>query len=117
MFSDNLKIQIVLKNKSSLLANANVCLETVFFGYITIKGFQVWRSRNFNERLQEKINIAPPTKYAYGKYIQQVFFETKDKWYELETKIYEAYLNERSKNGNGPRFDMYGEEIVEELPL
>lgn len=94
--NEDVKIKVFLKDKGKLLANANIAIETVKFGFVTIKGFQIWSSPKFNERLQEALNITPPTKQAYGRFYQQLFFEDKNKWFELEEKIYSAYLNIRN---------------------
>jgi len=40
-----------------------------------------------NDRLQEPINITPPSKNSFGKYQIQIFFETTEKWYEIEMLI------------------------------
>lgn len=95
----NKRITIILKeNKGNLLANAHISINTAEFGFVTIKGFQIWRSKNFNERLQEAINIQPPTKSSYGRPYKFVFFEDKKLWCELELIIYEEYIKARSKN-------------------
>lgn len=85
------EIKITLKNKGNLLANASVVIETEF-NKVTIKGFQIWRSTFTNGRLQEKINILPPSLMMYGKYIPFIYFEDKEKWYDLEMQIYSQYL-------------------------
>lgn len=87
----DIKIKITLKDKPNLLANATVSLNTTAFGFVTIKGFTIWKSKYFNERLQEAINIKPPAQFAFGKYYPQVFFESRDMWFDLEQKIYEAF--------------------------
>lgn len=98
--NEDVKIKVILKDKGKLLANANVAIETVKFGFVTIKGFQIWKSPRFNERLQEAINITPPTKPAYGHFITQLFFEDMNKWFELEEKIYGVYLSTRNDVSN-----------------
>ena len=87
-----LKITIILKEQENLIANAHVSIPTSVFGWISIKGFQIWHSSRLNERLQEKINITPPSRQIYGRYSQIVFFENKELWFKLESRIYEAYL-------------------------
>src|SRR3989344_8904358 len=99
MENEDVKITIILKKGSpKLLANATISIETVYFGFITIKGFQIWNSRIFNERLQEAINIVPPTIMPYGHPYTFVFFEKEQKWFDLETRIYEAFVKERNMN-------------------
>src|SRR3990167_6757902 len=93
----NVKIRIFIKDKGNLLANATVSLETVYFGWITIKDFQIWRSQNLNSRLQEYINIKPLQRNVWGKWLDRVFFEDTEKWYELEQRIYDAYFLARTK--------------------
>lgn len=96
--TENLKIKILPKNQSKLIANVNIAINTVEFGFITIKGFQIWKSNLMNERLQEKINIAPPSLRMYGRYISFVHVEDKKMWLELEHLIYSAYLRFSSVN-------------------
>ena len=69
MEMQDVKIKVYIKDKDNLIANANVSLNTVLFGFVTIKGFQLWKSTHFNERLSESINITPPTKQGYGRYL------------------------------------------------
>lgn len=90
MSDEHVKIQVLIKNKGQLLANATISFETVYFGLVTIKDFQIWRSQIFNSRLQDSINIKPPTGYSWTRVT--VFFEDKEKWSELELEIYNAYL-------------------------
>lgn len=98
--NENLKINIILKNKNNLLANATISIYTSDFGFITIKGFQIWKSKIYNERLRENINIQPTGKYAYGRNIELVFIEDRQKWYELEQEIYLAYADKTNLEAN-----------------
>lgn len=100
MEMQDVKIKVYIKDKGNLIANANISVNTILFGFITIKGFQIWKSPHFNERLQEAINIQPPSKLVFGKYIIQVYFENRDKWFELEQMIYDAFNSERRKNSS-----------------
>jgi len=95
MENENLKITIILKNNPKLFANANVAINTVDFGFITIKGFQIWKSSIFNERLQEHINITPPNRQFMGHTISLVFIENRTLWFDLEEKIYSAFCQKR----------------------
>lgn len=92
----DIKIKIILKDKPNLLANATVSLNTTAFGFVTIKGFTIWKSRHFNDRLQEAVNIKPPAQLAFGKYYPQVFFESRDKWFDIERQIYDAFNTSRT---------------------
>ena len=89
---ENVKISVFIKDKGNLLANATVSLETVAYGFVTIKDFQIWRSKNLNSRLQEYINIKPLQRNIWGRWIDRVFFEDTEKWYELEAEIYNKYF-------------------------
>jgi len=109
MKNEDVRITIILKNSSNnLLANATISIETTYFGFVTIKGFQIWRSRVFNERLQEAINVKPPTIMPYGRPYQFVFFEDKQKWFELESKIYDSFVKIRdiSKNDDSENINL-----------
>lgn len=89
---DDLRIKVLQKDNGNLIANVNISIKTETYGFITIKGFQIWKSPLLNTRIQEKINISPPSKPFYGHYVQQVFIENQDKWFALESRIYDAYL-------------------------
>lgn len=93
-------IKITIKNKGNVLANAHIMLDTIDFGLVTIKNFTVWKSPQFNDRLQEAINITPPQNKHGFKYVPIVFFETKDRWYELEQQIYDAFNAKRNRSNN-----------------
>ena len=82
---DNIKIEI--KNKGKLLANASVLMDTVEYGQINIKAFQIWRSDHLNTRLGQYINIKPPSQ----KYFLFVFFENEKSWIKLEKQVWESY--------------------------
>lgn len=94
----DVRITILLKEQPHLIANATVSLRTTIFGFVTIKGFQIWKSPRFNDRLQEAINITPPTKQIFGKYFHQVFFENPKEWIALESRIYDVFNKARSEN-------------------
>ncbi len=115
MENEDVKITIFLKDSPKLLANATVSMETIYFGFVTIKGFQIWNSRIFNERIQEAINIRPPTIIVYGHPYQFVFFENEQKWFELESKIYDAFVKAKSKSGNGATKELDLEEVSKEI--
>lgn len=84
---NNIKIEI--KNKGKLLANANVLLDTVEFGQINIKAFQIWQSNHLNTRLGSYINIKPPSQ----RYFLFIFFESEKGWIKLEKEIWRSYQN------------------------
>ena len=110
----DVKITIIVKNKGNLLANANISLNTFEFDFVTIKGLQIWKSSRFNERLSEMINIKPPSIPKYGRYIDLVFFENEQKWYELELMIYEAFNSECNKRSSKSE-DVNVDEIPDDL--
>lgn len=110
----DVKISIVLREQPKLIANATVSLRTSIFGFVTIKGFQIWKSPRFNERLQEAINITPPTRQMFGKYIDLVFFESGKGWIALESKIYDAFNKARNENSKKlPSENVNPEELVD----
>lgn len=91
--------RVKIKNIKSLLANCDVTFETIDFGLITIKGFQIWKSNYLHPFFQEEINITPPTVRSNGKYVPLVFFEGAVKWEEIRERIYSEYHKEISKAG------------------
>lgn len=95
---ENVKIKIVFpKKQMRLLANANISLNTIEYGFITIKGFQIWPSSQMNTRLQEEINITPPSRMLFGRYYPFVWIEDEKQWHELEGRIYDAYHKAKNK--------------------
>jgi predicted alpha/beta superfamily hydrolase len=50
-----------------------------------------------NERLQEKINVQPPSINMYGKYHPVIFFKDKNQFFDIEERIYDAYCLARNK--------------------
>lgn len=112
----NIKIKIFLKeNKGNLLANANITINTVDFGYLTLKGFQIWRSSKFNGRLQEAINITPPRKRVFGSFSNLIFLNDENKWHILENYIYEAFKKAQS---NKKEKEVLNEDInPDEIPI
>lgn len=103
--NNDIKITIIIKDKPNLLANANMAIPTLDFGYITIKGFQIWKSNNLNSRLQDYVNITPPSIKAYLRWNNIVFFESEDKWVEIEQIIYDNYCQRKGNLSNEP-FDV-----------
>ncbi|OGK09582.1 hypothetical protein A2767_03150 [Candidatus Roizmanbacteria bacterium RIFCSPHIGHO2_01_FULL_35_10] len=94
---ENIKIKIFLPKKvSKLLASASVSINSEY-GFITIKGFQIWPSSHFNQRLQTSVNITPPSKQLYGRYTPFIFFEDVKSWYKLEELIFSAYQKFKDK--------------------
>lgn len=99
----NLKIVVFLKDKPKLLANATITLNSAEHGPLAIKYWQIWKSDNMNERLQEKINVQPPSINMYGKYHPVIFFKDKDQFFAIEERIYDAYCLARNRReGNKP---------------
>lgn len=89
---ENVKISIIFpKIKGKLIANATILLKTAGFGIYTTKWFRIWHSPNFNDRLQEPINITPPT-LNLPFFPIVTYFENAKQWYEIERLIYSAYL-------------------------
>lgn len=98
---EEVKISVTIPKKAGrLLANATLVLPTQF-GLITIKGFQIWPSPHFNERLKTNINISPPSKPAFGRYFRLIYFEDEKGWFEIEKQIYEIYLAKKSRETYG----------------
>lgn len=94
----NIKIKLNLDKKcENLLANADVGIDTDEFGVIVMKDFQIWKSPQFNSRLQDAINIQPPVIKYSGKFRPRIFFENKEVWFELESQIWYAFQVEGSK--------------------
>lgn len=89
---EEIKINVSIpKKKSNLIAKATVTIKTSIFGYVTIKGFLIWQSEYIHPDFQEKLNITPPNQRIFSKYIPLVFFEDKQSWKLVESKIYDAY--------------------------
>lgn len=93
---ENIKIVIFLKDKPKLLANATITVQSMEYGQVSIKNWQIWKSDNMNERLQEKINVQPPSINMYGKYHPVIFFQDKDQFFQIESRIYDAFCKART---------------------
>ncbi|MFA7301013.1 MAG: hypothetical protein WC069_01795 [Candidatus Shapirobacteria bacterium] len=89
--NENIKIDIKIKDRGNLLANANLSIMTKDFGWINIRDFIIWSSNNLNIRLNEKINIQPLSVNIHGKYHAKVFIENPSDWEKMEKEIYQAY--------------------------
>lgn len=87
-----LKITVKLKSIKTLIGMAMVTIPTMYLGNITIKDLLIWKSSRLNSRLGEFINITPPQKNFHAKYFDVVWFENIKNWYELESRIYDAYV-------------------------
>lgn len=111
MNNEEIKIKIMLKNKPKLIATANVSIPTIDFGYITIKGFQIWKSELLNSRLQEYINITPPSIGAFGRWIIIIYFEDGKLWQKLESSIYGKFIEARNKMPSDVDIDDISEKI------
>lgn len=94
---EDLIITITIKDKPKLIANVTVAIKTEVYGWVTIKNFCIWKSDLMNNRLQEYINITPPSYNSIGKYHSHVFFEDEKAWHRLEARIYDAYFLKRSE--------------------
>ena len=89
---ENVKVMVFLREGNArLLATATVSVRTVDYGFMTIKGFQIWKSKNLNGRLQEFMNITPPSTMIKGSRYFVIFFENKELWSNLEEAIYSSY--------------------------
>lgn len=88
------QIKIEIKNKGKLLANASVLIDTIEYGPINIKAFQIWQSSHLNTRLGGYINIKPPAQ----RYFLFVFFETEKNWIKLEKQIWDSYKTKEAEN-------------------
>lgn len=109
---ENVKIKLFLsKKEGNLLASATISLNTVEFGFVTIKGFQIWKSKFLNSRLQQEVNISPPSTRRYGKYSYLVFFKEEKQWFSLETRIYDAYNKALFRHNKKGKEDIDPDEI------
>jgi len=93
----NIKIEIKIKNNAKLLANANLMFLTEDFGWITVKDFQIWSSNLCNRRLNEFINIEPPSIRVAGKYMKRIYIEDLKQWEKIEKLIFNAYKEKQSE--------------------
>jgi hypothetical protein len=84
-------VQVTIKNKGNILANANIIIGTDY-GKLVIKYFIIKRSPRLNSRLNDSIYIkAPAVGSGYLKYAVVAFEKEKD-WHEIERLIYSGYL-------------------------
>lgn len=77
---------------TKMIARADVTLRIYDSEYVRIRGFILWHSKVLNNRLQQHINIKPPSTSEKGKWTETVHFLNKNSWENLEMIIYSAYL-------------------------
>lgn len=94
----NIKIEIKIKNNAKLLANANLMFLTEGFGWITVKDFQIWNSNLCNRRLNEYLNIEPPSIRVCGRYIKRIYIEDVKQWEKIEKLIFNAYKEKEAES-------------------
>lgn len=97
--SNDIKVNITLKDSPKMLATATAAIETVHFGILNIKGIVIWRSDYPHPEFQENINITFPRIKRLGGWFDQVFLEDADKWKLFQSRIYDAYHLKRSQTG------------------
>jgi hypothetical protein len=97
---ENVKVSVFLINKDNIIARANISIKLNTSYFITIKGFVIWKSEWIHPKFQEQLNITPPRIYRFGKWVDIVFFESKNDWILLEEKIYSAYLKAKLEKDN-----------------
>lgn len=108
---DNLKIHIIFKDEGRLLANVHISIKTHEYGFITLKSFRIWKSDRMNERLQEQLNITPPSQKVYSKYIPLIFIEKIEDWSALEKRIYDAFCLARQQRHRNISEDVNPDDI------
>lgn len=84
-------VKIKIKDGGRLLANADITIDTIDYGKVTIKNFQIWKSPIQNHRLGERVNISPPSVGSGGLHYKTIFFEDMTQWGIVEEKIWKAY--------------------------
>lgn len=112
---EDVKIRVFLNSKDNIIGRINIALKTSGSSFITIKGFVIWKSEWMHSKFQEQINITPPRLYRFGKWSDIIYFENKKDWYQIEEKIYSAYLKAKLEKDNKL---IQNEDIKpEELPI
>jgi hypothetical protein len=103
---DDIKVEIKLSSKEKLKATA-----VVNFGDFVVKGFRLSVSEHENENLDsEKLWMQPPAT-RIGQFWHKIFWiDDKQKWKELERKIFDVYKNKYSEStvGNDIEWDDIG---------
>lgn len=84
-------VKIKIKDGEKLLANADISIDTLEFGKLTIKNFQIWRSPVKNRRLGENVNVSPPSVGNLNMHFKTIFFEDMTQWENVEQRIWDAY--------------------------
>ena len=92
---DEIEVKIKLSDKLDLKATA-----VIDFGDITIKGFRLSVSKHKNENLDsEMLYLQVPCFFA-GKWREIVFINDKDKWKQIEKKVFEEYCKANKESVN-----------------
>lgn len=92
-------VQVTIKNKGNILANANIVIGTDY-GKVVLKYFIIKRSPHLNSRLNDNVYIkAPAIGKSFVKYAVVAFENEKD-WYEIERLIYSEYIKVNREQHN-----------------
>jgi|SRR3989338_1629430 len=99
-------IQVKIKFVDQEKLKAIISLD---FGDFTIKGFRVMKSDYKNDN-GEELWLTPPAYLGGGKYHPIFFMPNKERWKELEKKIWEEYKIQR-KEFHKKQFDLKDDAI------
>ena len=93
--TDEIEVKIKLSDKPDLKATA-----IIDFGDITIKGFRLSVSKHKNENLDnEMLYLQVPCFFA-GKWREIVFINDKDKWRQIEKRVFKEFCNAYKESEN-----------------
>ena len=94
-------VTIKRKGSGNLMAIADISLETVEFGKVVIKNFQIWKSEKYNDRLKAHANITPPSiNIGVKKYYKLAYFDNPAGWESVEFHIWNEYINDKYSEKN-----------------
>lgn len=105
----NVKLSAV----EGLLATASVIID----GKIEIHGWRICPSTHFNENLQEKIWIQPPSTRAGSSWRNTVFISDKALYNKIEERIYDAFNLKRNQTEGYRKEPISSSQIAEDIPF
>lgn len=92
----DLEVEVNLTDNPPMVAYAKVFLALEGGGRVEARGFRLFTSKHFNERIQAYLNIKPPSARSRGGWITQLKLD-EESFFLLEKAIYERYLSVKKK--------------------
>ncbi len=95
----NLEVVVNITDNPPMLGYAKAIFELNGGGRLEARGFRIFASKHYNERLSAYVNIKPPSARNRGGWVTQLKLD-EESFLLLEEAIYEKYISEKKKQEN-----------------